>query len=381
MNNSAKSNHSVSISEWEILWHNAQKEQSAMAIWRLPNQEKTTLLIDKKGGKEINSLALEELGPGFIAAPFVGTPFLLQNSELSSGILEANFTAQSYDTFSIQDTNIKDYFIQKAKSAVEEIQAGKFQKVVLSRISQSEFSKEFSVLKAFLKLSLAYPKAFVSAFYLPSLQATWLCASPEALVEEDHNGLFKTIALAGTQSALNEKGEALSCQQATWTHKEIEEQAFVSRYIIDCFKKIRLREYDEIGPKTVIAGNLMHLKTEYVVDTKEVHLPDLSGIMLSLLHPTSAVCGTPKEAAIQWIKKAELHQREMYSGYLGPINIDKEIHLFVNLRTVKMEESAQKYLLTYYAGCGITEDSDIEKEWLETEMKTQTIKSVIETTR
>lgn len=380
MNNSAKSNQTISITAWEALWLEAQKEHCAMAIWRLPNQEKTSLLIDKEGGKEINSLALKELGQGFIAAPFEGSPFLLQASEIQSGILSPDYQAHAYQTTTIQDTNSKAHFIQKATETVKQIQSGKFQKVVLSRIAQSEFSKEFSILQAFLKLSLAYPKAFVSAFYLPNLQATWLCASPETLVEEDQNGIFKTIALAGTQSALNEKGEALSVQQATWTHKEIEEQAFVSRYIIDCFKKIRLREYDEIGPKTIIAGNLMHLKTEYVVDTKEVQLPALSGIMLSLLHPTSAVCGTPKEAAIQWIKEAELHQREMYSGYLGPININQEIHLFVNLRTVKMEETAHIYRATYYAGCGITEDSAIEKEWLETTMKTETVKSVIEKT-
>lgn len=381
MNNSAESNQTISLTEWETLWHKAQKEDYAIAIWRLPNEAKTTLLIDKKGGKEINSLALDELGSGFIAAPFEGTPYLLQASEIISGIFDPQTKTKSCPSISIKATKVKEHFIQQAKEAVEQIQAGKFQKVVLSRIAQSEFSKEFSVVQAFLQLSLAYPKAFISAFYLPSLQATWLCASPETLVEEDQNGLFKTIALAGTQSALNEKGEALSVQQATWTHKEIEEQAFVSRYIIECFKKIRLREYDEIGPKTIIAGNLMHLKTEYVVNTKEVQLPALSGIMLSLLHPTSAVCGTPKEAAIQWIKKAELHQREMYSGYLGPINIDKEIHLFVNLRTVKIEEKAEKLLATYFAGCGITEDSDVEKEWLETEMKTETVKSVIETTK
>lgn len=379
MNNSAKSNQTISLSTWESIWHNAQKANDAIALWRLPNQDVTTLLIDKNGGKEINTLAINELGPGFIAAPFEGTPFLLEASEIQSGILEKKIDTAPFEVHTHSDSKTKDHFIQKAQEAVAEIQAANFQKVVLSRISQSEFSKEFSPIEAFLKLSQAYPKAFVSAFYLPKLQATWICASPEILVEENQEGLFKTIALAGTQSALNEQGDALSVQQATWTHKEIEEQAFVSRYIIECFKKIRLREYDEIGPKTVIAGNLMHLKTEYVVDTKKVQLPTLSGIMLSLLHPTSAICGTPKESAIQWIKQAELHDREMYSGYLGPINIDHEIHLFVNLRTVKIEESTDKYLATYYAGCGITEDSNVEKEWLETEMKCETVRAIIET--
>ena len=40
----------------------------------------------------------------------------------------------------------------------------------------------------------------------------------------------------------------------------------VSRYIINCFKKIRLREFEEIGPKTVAAGNLLHLRTDFQVD-------------------------------------------------------------------------------------------------------------------
>lgn len=349
-------------------------------MWRLPNQEITYLIIDKNGGKEINNLSLKELGPGFIAAPFEGTPFLLHASEISWGKLEQTVESKPYETISIRNSSDRDRFIQKAKESIEQIQTGKFQKVVLSRTAKSEFSKEFSIIQAFLKLSLAYPKAFISAFYIPTLQASWLCASPETLVEEDRNGHFKTIALAGTQSALTEKGEPLSVQQATWTHKEIEEQAFVSRYIIDCFKKIRLREYEEIGPKTVIAGNLMHLKTEYIVDTKDIQFPALSGIMLSLLHPTSAVCGMPKESASAWIKEAEFHQREMYSGYLGPVNIDEEIHLFVNLRTVKIEETATNFLATYFAGCGITEDSNVEKEWLETEMKCETLRMIIETT-
>jgi isochorismate synthase len=95
--------------------------------------------------------------------------------------------------------------------------------------------------------------------------------------------------------------------------------------------------------------------------------------MLNLLHPTSAVCGTPKEAALAWILQTEKHERELYSGYLGPINLASETHLFVNLRTVKIRgENAY-----YFAGCGITEDSIPEKEWQETQMKCQTLQRVI----
>ena len=59
----------------------------------------------------------------------------------------------------------------------------------------------------------------------------------------------------------------------------------VSRFIINCFKKIRLREFEEIGPRTSKAANLVHLKTDYLVNTKEVNFPQLGTVMLELLHP------------------------------------------------------------------------------------------------
>jgi isochorismate synthase len=181
------------------------------------------------------------------------------------------------------------------------------------------------------------------------------------------------MSLAGTQSAVGMNGESLSAGEIRWSHKEIEEQAFVSRYIIECFKKIRLREYLESGPKTVQAGNLMHLRTDYVVDTKEVNFPQLGTVMLELLHPTSAVCGMPKVPALRIIAEQELHDREFYSGFLGPVNMQEESHLFVNLRTMKIVGNEA----TFYAGCGITEDSNPVKEWYETEMKIETLVRVI----
>jgi isochorismate synthase len=200
-----------------------------------------------------------------------------------------------------------------------------------------------------------------------------MCATPEILVEQNEEGIFRTISLAGTQSGVDLDGLPISPSQARWSQKEIEEQAFVSRYIIDCFKKIRLREYTEIGPKTISTGNLLHLKTEYIVDTKAMDFPQLPGLMLGLLHPTSAVCGTPKQEAIDFISATEKHSRSMYSGYLGPVNLMNATYLFVNLRTVEIKENHA----VYYAGCGITEDSDPEKEWQETQMKCQTLQRVL----
>jgi isochorismate synthase len=122
----------------------------------------------------------------------------------------------------------------------------------------------------------------------------------------------------------------------------------------------------------------MHLRTDIIIDTIAINFSQLATVMLDLLHPTSAVCGMPKVPATEFILKNEGYDRDFFSGFLGPVNIQSsegqiESHIFVNLRTMKIE----KNIATLYAGCGITADSNAEKEWNETEMKTQTLGSVI----
>ena len=68
----------------------------------------------------------------------------------------------------------------------------------------------------------------------------------------DDQQVFRTMALAGTQPLLT----GMKPATARWAHKDLEEHAMVARYIVNCFKQLRLREYDEEGPRTVAAGQL-----------------------------------------------------------------------------------------------------------------------------
>ena len=362
---------------WSSLWEQYVDASTAIAVWRRPQADKRYFLADSTGGAPVENLDLSHFSPGFLVAPFIGKPLFFKAEKIfMSDVPEKKVHALAgFKPFKQSPKRADfEYWVQ---ASIEQIKQGNFQKVVLSRTDEAPLEADFSVMSSFESLCVEYPNAFVCAIYEPRSQQIWLCATPEILVSQDAEGIFKTISLAGTQSAILPDGQIISSQDARWSQKEIEEQAFVSRYIIECFKKIRLREYIENGPKTIKAGNLLHLKTEYWVDTKALNYASLPGVMLDLLHPTSAVCGTPKEAAIAWISQAEKHERGFYSGYLGPVNVDHEIHLFVNLRTVKIQKNSDGYAATYYAGCGITEDSDPEKEWMETEMKCQTLQRVL----
>lgn len=387
------------------LWSKALSFGYSAALWRLPKSSDKHLIIDTSGKVDRVKIDLEDTQPGFAFSPFLnpdGTQTLLIKADIyfrfdadnqwieddldmgrkliRSIFLDDDFpinqskggeTEQKLIVAS--DDSSAAAYITSVRQAVEAIQSGQMQKVVLSRSKDIQLSDSFEVVEAFDKLCRAYPNAFVSAVYLPDEQAVWLGASPETLVSMNRDGIFRTISLAGTQSAYDADGQLVHPSEARWTQKEIEEQALVSRYIISCFKQIRLREFVEIGPKTVLAGNLLHLRTDYEVDTQAVNFSQLGTVMLNLLHPTSAVCGMPKAPALDFILHHEQNNREFYSGFLGPVNVQQETHLFVNLRTMKIQQQHARL----FAGAGITEDSIPEKEWKETEMKCETLLSVV----
>jgi len=110
------------------------------------------------------------------------------------------------------------------------------------------------------------------------------------------------------------------------------------------------------------------------VDMKATNFPQLGTVMLKLLHPTSAVCGMPREAAQEFIAQHENFDRSYFAGFLGPVNLGEETNIYVNLRCARLE--GEKAWL--YAGAGITEDSDPQKEWEETEMKCKIVGKFIQ---
>lgn len=259
-------------------------------------------------------------------------------------------------------------YIDLVNKGLQEISEGQIEKVVPSRFKDIAVTDEFDLLKAFETLCEKHPQALVSLVSSPQT-GTWLGATPELLVSVTDQTKFKTLALAGTQPYSPD----IDLKSVAWTQKEIEEQALVCRYIINCFKKIRLREYEEHGPRTMIAGNVMHLKTIYDVDMAATNFPQLGSVMLKLLHPTSAVCGMPFENAYSFLKMNEGYNREFYSGFLGPVQINNESQIFVNLRCMQVFEHSVRL----YAGAGVTIDSNPQKEFEETEMKMQNLQNLL----
>lgn len=246
----------------------------------------------------------------------------------------------------------KEDYIKQLRTIVSALKNGEAQKVVLSRTIPFEKQESDSILEAFLQLEKEHPNAFIHLSSHPE-SGTWLGASPETLLSWKDDE-FKTMALAGT----------LPINSDNWTQKELDEQAYVSRYIQEAIAQIPHEGLYISNRYEKKAGKVKHLCTDISFRSNESPAK-----IVALLHPTPAVAGTPPDAAIQLIESVEAYDRSYYSGYCGPVELNENGVFFVNLRCAEFCTD-QAYA---YAGGGILSDSDVEKEWSETEYKSQTI--------
>ena len=234
-----------------------------------------------------------------------------------------------------------------------------FQKLVLARCEDLCYQGP-SPVELFIRACERYPEAFVTLFSAPQC-GTWLVATPEVLLARE-GSLWRTMALAGTMR--------YSDDMPQWSDKNVQEQAYVSRYISDCLNRYS-HDVTVKGPYTTRAASLAHLRTDFtftLADDARV------GNILADLHPTPAVCGLPKEEAHRFIIENETCDRSYYSGFSGPMNLDGDTALFVSLRCMRILND--RYRL--YAGGGILPQSEETMEWNETAAKMQAMKSLIE---
>ncbi|WP_034257890.1 isochorismate synthase [Altibacter lentus] len=258
-----------------------------------------------------------------------------------------------------QDKNRHEQLVEKALQAIRNHKA---EKIVVSRKKEVSLSR-FSASEVFQRLFMLYPKAFRYLWYHPDTDL-WCGATPEILVKTEKNS-FTTMALAGTQK-FSEKTPIY------WNEKEIEEQQIVTDAITNSLQKVT--DVLKVSKAyTHAAGTLAHLRSDVtgILKSRKATLQTIT----KALHPTPAVCGTPKQFAKEFIKEYEQYDREFYTGFAGPIcGDDKCSVLYVNLRAMKITGTTA----SLYAGGGITKGSVPYAEWQETQFKLQTMLQVLQ---
>ena len=235
---------------------------------------------------------------------------------------------------------------------------------MLSKVRVEKLSDNFQPEAFFLQLCQKYPHAFVYIMQLPEV-GSWVGATPEPLLTIE-NEYISTVSLAGTQLATE-----ADIKSYRWNNKEIEEQGIVTNYVEQTLRSLQITNVTKNGPENYRAANLIHLKTAFEFSASE--LKNRLSMLLKALHPTPSVGGLPKTEAREFILTNEKHDRSYYTGFLGPVNINKKSNIFVNLRCLQLFD--KQFVL--YSGAGITPSSIAENEWTETDNKMMTMLNVM----
>lgn len=249
-------------------------------------------------------------------------------------------------------------FQELVNLAIKHFDSSVFHKVVLSRKASYPI-QELSYVTTFYELCRRYPDAMVFLMYSPGT-GSWMGATPEILLKATDKSVM-SMSLAGTR---------LSLDPTPWGNKELKEQLIVTEYIETVFReKFEAQNIVKEGPYESTAGPVKHLRTDiYGVLPAHTHYLNLA----LQLHPTPAVLGSHHAKAMEFIANYEGYDRKFYTGFFGFWNFEKA-EFYVNLRSMEIYHDR----VELYAGAGITADSIAEDEWRETELKMQTLLSVL----
>lgn len=249
--------------------------------------------------------------------------------------------------------NLEEDYLHTLYEAIEAVEQNAFQKLVVSRNKKVK-NADVNIPGVLDQLAAAFPECLVYIFSSPHT-GTWMGATPEKLLVEKQKNIYRIMALAGT--VRSEKEVKLE----VWGEKEKQEQDYVAQYIASVIEQGG-HTYQKSGLYNFKTGLLNHLCTDFdvTIDNKNDFLK-----LAMALHPTPAVAGLPKQEAIHFLKSGEKYLRECYTGYIGPVGINQNNTLFVNLRCCQLTDEA----VVFYAGGGINKGSVAEKEKQEVENK------------
>ena len=273
----------------------------SFALYRLPWTDECYFVWQQS--EEVEQLQdITELNgkQGFVLSPFQQTeehPIVIIRPDITAydweEITQAVASLEKIDTIRQSSTPVStlneqeryDRYYAAFRRFMEPLKEKKFKKLVLSRPAFCPINESFSPLETFVKACNDYPRMMIYLCHTP-VTGTWLGSTPEIILSGSSQS-WKTVALAGTLPIVD------GVEPAEWSDKNKEEQAIVAEYIRKIIKKHGAK-MTEKGPYTARAGQLVHLKTDFLFQLKET---GFLGNLLKELHPTPAICGLPKEEA------------------------------------------------------------------------------------
>lgn len=276
--------------------------------------------------------------------------------------LPAAGPGQGTSSFGTRVDNLQpvDWWYQAVNALAAEMRRGRYQKAVLARQVRVSLQETWNLETVLRRLQQRERHSYLFAFERG--ESVFVGATPERLVRLE-GGTVAVACLAGSigRGATEAQDRAYGQLLLDDSKNRREHQAVVET-VTQALAPLCHRLKVPPVPVLLKTPSVQHLYTPV-----EARL-DRPMTVLNLaerLHPTPAVCGLPREAALEAIQQWEPFDRGWYAGPVGWMGRSGDGELAVALRCGLLGE--REALL--YSGCGIMPDSDPKAEYEESCLK------------
>ena len=283
-------------------------------------------------------------------------------------VLPESPAQHSQGTFTFGDGSIStSAWKERVAEAIKRVSSSHVDKVVLARDLVATSTQNIQTAPILKKLAAEYPSTWT--FAVDGLVG----ATPELLLRLSR-GMVTSRVLAGTipKTGNDEKDLALAASLAR-SSKDLEEHEYAVRSVADALEPFCSSTNVPESPFVLHLANVMHLATDVtgaLIESKQ-RLDAFS--LLQSLHPSAAVCGTPRNIAFDIITEIEGMNRGRYAGPVGWIDASGDGELGIALRSGQITDRE----IRIFAGCGIVAGSNPEKELEESNAKMIAMRSAL----
>ncbi len=260
------------------------------------------------------------------------------------------------------------HWLEAVSAAVRLIDGGHLEKVVLARDHGVWSRDPFDPLVLARRLAARFPRCH--AFVVEGLVG----ATPELLLAR-HGTRITSRVLAGTAGRSDDEVEDAALGAALLASaKEQSEHAYAAASVEAALGPLATDLSSDRGPRLLRLDNVQHLATTFTGHLDDPAVTALDAV--AALHPTAAVGGTPRDAALRAIRELEGMDRGRYAAPVGWTTPDGDGEWGIALRCAELSGARARL----FAGVGVVAASLPEAELEETRLKLLAMEAALDAT-
>lgn len=256
------------------------------------------------------------------------------------------------------------------RTCLDAIREGRISKAVLARTLDVTLQRRLDPVDIVMHLWHANRGSHVFLFE-PEPGTALVGAAPET-VATLRDGVFHATAVAGSiRRGTGPREQAELAAKLLASDKDRAEQRIALDDMVARLSTVAHQIRCDPQPHVLTLARIQHLETEIRASVPaDVGVLDL----LRILHPTPAVCGLPRDAALGVLAAGEPFERGWYSGPVGWFDPDGNGVFAPALRTGVANGATWRL----FAGAGIVDGSVPASEWEETAIKFEPMLEALE---